>query len=146
MKMIMSEYPFTNPLYNKKNKKVIGKMKDELNSIILEEYIGLRPKSYSLLFNGLVKDNILVHTNTSQKQAAKGTNTSVKEAHLRHKHFKDALENLCTVIVAQNVIKSKAHTISSYHQNKVSLTFDTKRWICEDNVHTLAHGHYTCCK
>ena len=64
-------------------------MKDELNSIILEEYCGLRPKSYSLLFNGLVKDNILIHTNTSQKQAAKGTNKSVKEAHLRLKHFKD---------------------------------------------------------
>ena len=39
-------------------------------------------------------------------------------------------------------IKSKSHTISTYHQRKVALTaFDTNRWICDDNIHTLAHGH-----
>ena len=42
----------------------------------------------------------------------------------------------------QNFIKTKSHTISTYHQTKVALTaFDTKRWICDDNIHTLAHGH-----
>ena len=35
-----SEYTFDNPLYNKKNKKVIGKMKDELSGMILEQFIG----------------------------------------------------------------------------------------------------------
>ena len=45
--------------------------------------------------------------------------------------------------VKQNQIKSVNHKIGTYHQTKVALTaFDTKRWICDDNIHTLAHGHY----
>ena len=32
--------------------------------------------------------------------------------------------------------------MSSYHQKQVALTgFGTNRYICSDNVHTLAHGH-----
>ena len=41
------------------------------------------------------------------------------------------------------MIRSKAHTISTYHQKRTALTaFDTKRWICDDNIRTLAHGHF----
>ena len=34
-----SEYPFTNPNYEIKNRKVIGKMKDELNGMIIDEFL-----------------------------------------------------------------------------------------------------------
>ena len=34
-------------------------MKGELNSMILEEFVGLRPKCYSLLFNSEKKDNMV---------------------------------------------------------------------------------------
>ena len=137
-----SEYPFTHPLYNDRNKKVVGKMKDELNSIVMEEFAGARPKCYSLLYNGLVKHNQILTTNQMETQKAKGTKKSVKEIHLRHSHFKDVVNNLETVVVKQNIIKSKAHNISTYHTSKVALTaYDTKRWICPDNIHTLAHGH-----
>jgi hypothetical protein len=37
-----SDYPKDHPLYSDKNKKVIGKFKDELNRIKILEYIGLR--------------------------------------------------------------------------------------------------------
>ena len=36
------------PFYDNENKKVIGKMKDELNEEISEEFIGLRARMYSL--------------------------------------------------------------------------------------------------
>jgi len=42
-----SDYPKDHPLYSDKNKKVIGKFKDELNSIKMLEYIELRSKMYS---------------------------------------------------------------------------------------------------
>ena len=77
-----------------------------------------------------------------EKQTAKGTKSAVKKAFLRHKHYRDVLDNLSTVRVKKNVIKSKGHQIGTYHQNKAALTaFDTKRWIKDDGVHTLAYGH-----
>ena len=138
-----SEYPFTHYLYNEKNKKVIGKMKDEINSITIEEFIGLRPKCYSLLFNGIVKDNLIMNTDLNEKQAAKGTKKSVKDTHLRHARYKDVHKSLSVITVGQNIIKSKTHNISTYHMKKIGLSaYDTKRWICDDNIHTRAHGHH----
>ena len=115
----------------KKNKKVVGKFKDELDGEVLEEFLGLRPKCYSILFG------------CHEKQTAKGTKESVKKACLRHTHYKETHTNLSTISIKQNVIKSKSHTIATYHQTKISLTaFDTKRWICDDNIKTYAYGHF----
>ena len=52
-----SEYTFDHPNYDPKNKKVIGKMKDELCGMCMEQFTGLRPKCYSILSIGKVKDN-----------------------------------------------------------------------------------------
>ena len=139
-----SDYPFEHPLYNKKNKKVIGKFKDELNGIILEEFIGLRPKCYSLLFLGKVEDNIIKDYKLREKQKSKGIKEKVKLIHLRHSHYKKCLNDLDTISVNQNMIKSKKQTLSTYHIQMLALTaFDTKRWIYDDNINTRAHGHYT---
>ena len=127
-----SEYPDNHKNYTTLNKKVIGKFKDELKSLPLEEFIGLRPKCYSILFD-----------NNKEKQTAKGTKTSVKKAFLRHQHYQDVLTNLITCRVKQNTIKSRHHQIGTYHQNKAALTaFDRKRWIKDGGINTLAYGHY----
>ena len=44
-----SDYPRDHALYSKRNAKVVGKFKDELNGVAALEFIGLRPKMYSLL-------------------------------------------------------------------------------------------------
>ena len=138
-----SEYPFEHFCYDKKNKKVLGKFKDELFSLTLEEFIGLRPKCYSLLFYGKVENNIVINLDRGEKQVAKGTKKSMKKRHLRHNHFQDVLETLCRYYIKQNNFVSQKHLVGTYHQTKVSLTgFDTKRWIKDDGVETLAHGHY----
>ena len=41
-------YEKENPFYNDENKKVISKIKDEFNGKIIEEFVGLRAKMYSL--------------------------------------------------------------------------------------------------
>ena len=43
-----SEYEKESPIYNDENKKIICKMKDELNRVIIEEFIGLKIKMYLL--------------------------------------------------------------------------------------------------
>ena len=74
---------------------------------------------------------------------AKGTKKSVRKKHLRHEHFRKVLENLNTIYVKQNTLKSVKQSIGTYHQTRVSLTgFDTKRWIMDDGVNTLAYGHF----
>ena len=44
-----SDYPKDHQLHDESNKKVIGKMKDECAGTPIAEYIGLRPKLYSIL-------------------------------------------------------------------------------------------------
>ena len=139
----ISEYPFKHPNYDPKNRKVVGKMKDKLNGAILEEFVGLHPKCYSLLCRGSVKHNVIQDTGYRHSSTSNGVKKEVKTTHLRHEHYKDSLFNLNTILVKQNMIKSKEHTISTYHVTKAALTaFDTKRWIKRNNIHTLSHGHY----
>ena len=47
-----SDYPKTHPLYSSANKKVLGKLKDECAGPAIAEYVGLRPKMYSILEAG----------------------------------------------------------------------------------------------
>ena len=44
-----SEYPENSPYFDKSNKKIIGKFKDEVSGIPINEFIGLRSKMYSYL-------------------------------------------------------------------------------------------------
>ena len=39
-----SEYPINHPLYDTSNRKALEVFKDELNSIPMKEFVGLRPK------------------------------------------------------------------------------------------------------
>ena len=74
---------------------------------------------------------------------ANGTKESVKKDHLRHHQYVDSLKNLSTFDVQQNLLRSRNHTISSISVKKIGLNaFDNKRWIVEDGIHTLAHGHW----
>ena len=50
-----SEYPINHHNYDITNKKVLGKFKDEMKSLIITEFIGLKPKMYS--FNYINNNN-----------------------------------------------------------------------------------------
>ena len=75
-----SDYPKDNPLHSTVNKKVLGKMKDKCTGRPIAEYVGLRPKMYSILEAG--GKNI---------KKAKGVKKNVVKKHIRHEQYKEAL-------------------------------------------------------
>ena len=54
-----SNYPEDSKFFDKTNKKVIGKMKDEFGGVIVDEFVGLKSKMYSIK-KLMVKNQILL--------------------------------------------------------------------------------------
>ena len=109
---------------------------------VLIEFVGLRAKCYSLLFEPF-EDRAVYKNKRPEKLTAKGTKRRMKNRFLRHKNFCQTLFDLNTVRVCQNTFISIQHNIGTYNQSRTSLTaFDTKRWIKEDGFATFAFGHY----
>ena len=65
------EYPLVHPLYSAMNRKALGFFKDELNSVPMQQFVGLRPKCYALLCTGKVSNNLSQPTNPVEKKRAK---------------------------------------------------------------------------
>ena len=72
-----SDYPQDHPLYSSGT--VLGKLKDECAGRAIAEYVGLRPKMYSILEAG--------GKNTKK---AKGVKKNVVKKHIRHEQYKEA--------------------------------------------------------
>ncbi|CAC5381016.1 unnamed protein product [Mytilus coruscus] len=68
-----SNYEEGHPLYSNTNKKVPGKMKDELGGIPIKEAIMMRPKMYSITYaETRVDENGDIITSEKEKKVAKG--------------------------------------------------------------------------
>ncbi|XP_035234224.1 uncharacterized protein LOC118206056 [Stegodyphus dumicola] len=105
-----SDYPTEHPLHSQANKKVIGKMKDELNGNIAIEFIGLKSKMYSL------------KTELFEKKTAKGVLKPVIQRDLKHEDYRNCLFG--KKLHRHNMIKieSRKHHLSTILLRKVSLS------------------------
>ena len=65
-----------------KNKKALGKFKDEMSGKIIEEYVGLRSKMYSIKWS------------EGNARTCKGISKSVNKVVLRHEMYKECLMNV----------------------------------------------------
>ena len=81
-----SEYTFDHPLCSAMNRKAIGSFKDGLNSVPMQQFVGLHPKCYAFLCTGKVINNMLQHTNPVEKKTAKGAKRLLKDAQLQFAH------------------------------------------------------------
>ena len=103
------------------NKKVIGKMKDELSKVHLTEFIALAPKVYA--FKQTPIDNSLL-----EDKKARGINRLVTKKSLSFNLYKKCLFNNETVKCIQYRIKSTPSCIDTVKMNKIALqNFDNKR-------------------
>ena len=128
----LSDFPKDHFLYDPSNKKVAGKFKEEFNSSIINEFVGLRAKSYSILFDS-----------QKEKKVCKGVNKCVIKKCLTHDEYKKCLFENSIRKDTMNNIRSKQHNIYSTETNKISLSScDNKRYVLDDGITTYAHGHY----
>ena len=115
--------------HSDKNKKVLGKMKDETAGVPVMGFAGLRSKMYSMVYED------------KEKKTTKGIGrASLRE--MRHVECVQCLLDKCSTIAKFNIIRSYGHQVYSERVTKVALSpFDDKRYVLEDGVTTLAHGH-----
>ena len=126
-----SDYPEHSLYFNKENKKVIGKFKDEAAGVPICEFIGLKSKMYSYM-----KDN------HNGGKTAKGIKKNVIKNNITHDNYRDTLSKSEQMHHKMKTIRSENHQLSSYEINKVSLScFDDKRYILEDGKTSRAYGH-----
>ena len=129
-----SDYPEDSQFYNKDNKKVIGKFKDETSFDPIKEFVGLKAKMYSFI----TSDNV-------EKKVAKGIKTYVIKKGLNFDGYKKTLfgeDGSYYSRNTMNTIRSKNHQLSTIKINKIGLcAFDDKRYILDDGFTTLAYGN-----
>jgi hypothetical protein len=126
-----SDYPNNHPCFSTTNKKIPGKMKDEMNGELILEFVGIRSKMYSVL------------TETEAKKKAKGISKHITEKVLKHTDYVQCIQTWKKSVHEMKQIRSKRHQIYTLSLMKTSLNpLDTKRWICDDGISTLPYGHY----
>ena len=127
-----SDYHESSPFYDKTNKKVIGKFKDEASGVPICEFIGLRSKMYSY-----IKDN------NDVGKTAKGIKKNIIKKDITHENYKKVLFNNEQMHHTMKTIRSNNHQLGSYEINKVSLScFDDKRYIHNNGETSYAYGHH----
>ena len=106
-----SNYPKDSKFFDETNKKVIGKMKDEFGGVIVDKFLGLKSKMYS------IKKNDGKECNT-----AKGVSIATE-----FKKFIDVLFNKEIIRHKMKRIQSKKHGLGTYETEKIYFScFDIK--------------------
>ena len=115
--------------------------KDEHNGHCITEFVGLRPKMYCLIGEKHVVHNAA--KGVPRNVVIDGKRMSVKNIDL-YKCVVEAEKKEDAVIEGSfKRINNQGFDISTKEQTKTLMTCtDNKRWILDDNMHTLAFGHY----
>ena len=150
MKQDIHKYDMSNFDYEKlahfkdnSNKKQVGFFKEEGDGKPWSEFVGLRPKMYSLAY-GYWKDGEFIK---SDKKTGKGIKRSHLKHHITHADYVRCIESevrsdqqqLCQF----NCIRSTKHTLYSKTIQKVGLCcYDNKRYILDGGISSLSYGHH----
>ena len=107
-------------------KKVISKMKDESEGKIIDEFVRLKSKMYSMK-----------NVNGKESNTAKGVNIATEFNELKDTLFHKEISRR-----KMRRIQGKKHKMGTYEINKILLScFDDKRFVLNDGIHTLAYFH-----
>ena len=106
-------------------------MKDETVGAIIIEFVGLKPKMYS------IQDDA-----DKETTRAKGVKRSTLRKDIVHNDYLSALTTRKSRRAVMRSMTSENHVIYSIMQTKTSLNpFDVKRHLLNDGITSYAYGH-----
>ena len=118
-----SDYPEDSKFFDAVNKKVIGKMKDEVKGKIISVF------------------SVLIDIDNEENKKAKEVNKNVVK-NIRPKEYVHVLFSKKIIRDKTKRIQSKLHKIETYSVCKISLSyFDVKRYILDDAINSLTDFH-----
>ncbi|VVC39016.1 DNA polymerase, palm domain [Cinara cedri] len=125
--------PRDHSCYVAERKKIPGLFSDKSNGQTITEFCALRAKSYAYKIDG------------KEKIKVKGIRGHVVKNHMTFNDHKKCLfgDNDLDVYRENISIRSFHYQLKTISANKLTFnSFDDKRIILEDRIHTLAHEHY----
>ena len=124
--------PENSPYFDKSNKKFIGKFKNEVSGIPINEFIGLKSKMYSYLQD----------TNECGKRA-KGIKKNVIKKDIKHENYTDVLFNNKQVDHKMKPIQSQRRQLGSHSAasmtNDIYMTMEYTVTLMVITIYNLVH-------
>ena len=129
------------PLEKGKNKKVIGKFKDELGGLIMSEVCVLRAKTYTFLHDGFTDNDYSMRGIINKK--AKGTKKYIIKNRITFNDYVDVLFSDKNIKRSQFTFRSDHHNVYTEKINKIALSSnDDKRIQSNDKITTYPYGYF----
>ncbi len=121
------------------NKKVLGKFKDEVHSLIITEFLALNPKVYSFKYYDNLEN--LEGSNIKNKKTLKGVSKVTVKNEITHNDYVNVLNTDNKEIRTVCSIRSFNHQLFTYVQDKVALTSWYDKLNMIDNNTCVPYGY-----
>ena len=126
-----SNYEVYRLLSTRKNKNVIGLMKDKLGGRVITEFVALRPKTYSYLTDDCKED-----------KKTKGTKKCTIKRMIKFDDYKNCLLNGVVVLKSQQRFISKGDDVYIENINEIALSSNgDKRIVSSDKITSYPYGY-----
>ena len=124
-----------------KNKKVVGKFKNDLGCLVMSEFCAPRAKTYAFLIHGCADIDYEKCEIINKK--AKGTKKCVIKNNITFHDCYNVLFNDTKLIKSQFGFRRKNHEVHTEEINKIALSSnDDKRIQHADKITTYPYGYY----
>ena len=127
--MDYSNYPPSHPFYSKDKRLMPGQWKEEWGGAVLDSFVGLKPKMYSLHLAHYPVDRAECEV-VSGKQAAKGVPRGVKEKQLTHAAYLKTIKKHKKMTVSYYKLQRKRMEINLIQETRAGLNyFNDKKFV-----------------
>jgi hypothetical protein len=121
------------------NKKVLGKFKDEMSSLLLKQFTGLNPKVYSMIHQH--KDEEETYHEDYITKKCKGVSKVVVKKGLNHEDYDQVLATSRSKDAKVMGIRSFDHQLYTVEQNKTALTSWYDKMVMTDSINCHPFGY-----